>query len=954
MEATFRFLIVYSHFILSVIKEYLVVILIITFNTMDLLPNDCDTFGDDFSDGSLEDSSPTNKQQVECTCRICKEKLCKPRLLFCLHTFCENCIDKLLVDESDDEKKKDVVSCPLCEQETKVGEKGVASLLPNYVMNNLLDMCAIQDMTVVCTSCKTKEAAVSRCSDCANFLCSNCNTAHQFMRCFENHHVVPFEELRQKASESNDAVPIHKPIYCTSHPSECLKFYCHSCRAPICNDCVVSDHVAPEHRYERLNTAAPNIQEELDTLMVEVKRKSSVFEVASSDLDNALTELQAQRDAAHDLIKETYQSYKAYLEMCQDDLLKELHTIHKQKELKIMGSYHLVERTMEKVDDACKFTTRLLKQGNTVEIVSLRNVVAAQLRQILATSPEPEVNTSIEFVTDNPKFQAAVKVHFGVLKCQSMSDLTPPISASPIDQSTLFPAPPPLLNGNMQIVPQSLMTREDSSPSPTFSTVSSNGERSVGGPVGVGSAFIPTTTTGLMNGYTSPVTSSPVSSYDSEISHITGYGIVPKTESSTAQSPPLSSSSQNAMCGLTSIQEYNLTQLASLADKVDIDGHQSLSPNPTSPILLSDLLTGALGTQNHALKNLQALAKLGGMSIADHDIHSDTLNGGPGILGRPSPPQTPLGLPSPPLGNSKSGNFPILSETDEPILLPPGPRDNSKVLPMDVRLKFGSVGTGKGQFSSPHGFCLGVDEDIVVADTNNHRIQVFDRTGQYKFQFGVVGKEEGQLYYPRKVAVIRSSGKFVVCDRGNERSRLQIFTKNGHFVRKIAIRYIEILAGLAVTQSGNIVAVDSVSPTVFVISESGGINSWFNCSDYMMEPSDITVSGREFYVCDFKGHAVVVFDEDGKFKRRIGREPITHYPNGIEVSDAGDVVVGDSHGNRFHVVVFNKNGEQLSEFECPHVKVSRCCGLKITSEGYVVTLAKNNHCVLVLNTLYIN
>ena len=43
---------------------------------------------------------------------------------------------------------------------------------------------------------------------------------------------------------------------------------------------------------------------------------------------------------------------------------------------------------------------------------------------------------------------------------------------------------------------------------------------------------------------------------------------------------------------------------------------------------------------------------------------------------------------------------------------------------MQVRLKFGSVGSGKGQFSSPHGFCLGCDEDIVVADTNNHRIQV--------------------------------------------------------------------------------------------------------------------------------------------------------------------------------------------------------------------------------------
>ena len=84
---------------------------------------------------------------------------------------------------------------------------------------------------------------------------------------------------------------------------------------------------------------------------------------------------------------------------------------------------------------------------------------------------------------------------------------------------------------------------------------------------------------------------------------------------------------------------------------------------------------------------------------------------------------------------------------------------------------------------------------------------------------------------------MKSSGKFVVCDRGNERSRMQIFTKHGHFVRctlltylgvlevfdlfinlmnintlknifletpplhrKIAIRYIDIVAGLAITR----------------------------------------------------------------------------------------------------------------------------------------------------------
>lgn len=87
----------------------------------------------------------------------------------------------------------------------------------------------------------------------------------------------------------------------------------------------------------------------------------------------------------------------------------------------------------------------------------------------------------------------------------------------------------------------------------------------------------------------------------------------------------------------------------------------------------------------------------------------------------------------------------------------------------------------------------------------------------------------------------------MVCDRGNERSRMQIFTKNGHFIKKIAIRYIDIVAGLAVTSQGHIVAVDSVSPTVFVINDTGNLLNWFDCSDYMREPSDIAISGT-FYI----------------------------------------------------------------------------------------------------------
>jgi hypothetical protein len=41
----------------------------------------------------------------------------------------------------------------------------------------------------------------------------------------------------------------------------------------------------------------------------------------------------------------------------------------------------------------------------------------------------------------------------------------------------------------------------------------------------------------------------------------------------------------------------------------------------------------------------------------------------------------------------------------------------------------------------------------------------------------------------------------------------------------------------------------------------------------------------------------------------------------LSVPDAGDILIGDSHGNRFHVAVYGNDGTLLGEFECPHVKV---------------------------------
>jgi hypothetical protein len=45
-------------------------------------------------DGALEGCLEDCNQNVELTCDICKEKLTDPKVLPCLHSFCQTCLEK--------------------------------------------------------------------------------------------------------------------------------------------------------------------------------------------------------------------------------------------------------------------------------------------------------------------------------------------------------------------------------------------------------------------------------------------------------------------------------------------------------------------------------------------------------------------------------------------------------------------------------------------------------------------------------------------------------------------------------------------------------------------------------------------------------------------------------------------------------------------------------------------
>ena len=91
---------------------------------------------------------------------------------------------------------------------------------------------------------------------------------------------------------------------------------------------------------------------------------------------------------------------------------------------------------------------------------------------------------------------------------------------------------------------------------------------------------------------------------------------------------------------------------------------------------------------------------------------------------------------------------------------------------------WGEPGSEKGQFARVRAIALGPDGNLYLADSCNHRIQVYTRDGKHVRTFGEEGREPGKLAYPYDLAFSRGSDPVLyVVEYGN--NRVQKFTPEG-------------------------------------------------------------------------------------------------------------------------------------------------------------------------------
>eukprot|EP00731_Ephydatia_muelleri_P028665 Em0020g309a len=263
------------------------------------------------------------KVEDQLTCAVCLNFYTDPRVLPCLHVFCQECL-KLIVKA---DSESNYVSCPSCRRVARLTVAGTADLVPAFHILHLFD---IQDAlkkagtieTSTCEKCQ-QHLATAFCRNCGQYVCEQCVKTHKLWSELVSHEVVSIHRVQDDAAK---LVPLKKKtLVCAKHASKDLELYCETCAELICHNCTIQQH--REHSYDLVSDVFSTHKGAIEAKLTPLKEMLGTVNRALLVFDATMESIVSQQKFIDSDIEETIKRLHEELEARKAEFLNQLHEI---------------------------------------------------------------------------------------------------------------------------------------------------------------------------------------------------------------------------------------------------------------------------------------------------------------------------------------------------------------------------------------------------------------------------------------------------------------------------------------------------------------------------------------------------------------------------------------------------------------------------------------------------
>ena len=280
------------------------------------------------------------KLEDQLNCSICLDTYTNPKQLQCHHVYCQQCLIKLVVR---DQQGQLSLTCPNCRQITPVPAKGVAGLQSAFQINPLLEIVAEH---------KKPKATVAK-----------------------------FERAESVSATS----PKNITVCCPEHGGREVELYCDTCKDTICFKCIMKGEKHHSHKYEELNKAFEKYKGEITSSLEPLEKQLVTIEKALVQLDARYGEILTSEQLLEADIHKTIKRLHETLEVRKTELIDQLHQLTQAKLKSLTTQRDQIETTQAQLSSCLHFLKEILKTGNQEEVLMMKNTTVQQVTELTTT-----------------------------------------------------------------------------------------------------------------------------------------------------------------------------------------------------------------------------------------------------------------------------------------------------------------------------------------------------------------------------------------------------------------------------------------------------------------------------------------------------------------------------------------------------------------------------------------